>query len=100
MPTIPINATANSMQPEMRNIPHAPCDSWSPGSSGGSALLSSGALLEPVEILIQAGAEFFGQRWARIAGSLGDAAIFPDLLVVDTAAEQGEGRIVNLPGPT
>src|SRR5262249_4079625 len=78
------------------------CGTWDTlaGSSWRSdGLLARGSLLEPVEILIQARAELFGEGWSRVAGGLGDATALAGLLVVEAAAQECQGGVHRGAGP-
>src|SRR5262249_55183193 len=48
---------------------------------------------EAIEVLVEAGPEFFGKHRTGIAGGLGNAPIFADLLIVDAIPNEREGRI-------
>ncbi len=58
--------------------------------------LAPGAAFEPIEVFVEAGTEFFGQRGPGVAGDLADPAIFAHLLLVEPAAEERQGRIESL----
>src|SRR5271166_3788801 len=66
------------------------------GSPPGS--LAAGVAFQPVEILVQPGAKFFGQNGPRLTGHLRDAAVLADLFLVDARSQKGHGRIDGLAG--
>src|SRR5271157_456522 len=66
------------------------------GSPPGS--LAAGVAFQPVEILVQPGAKFFGQNGPRLTGHLRDAAVLADLFLVDARSQERYGRIDGLAG--
>ena len=56
-------------------------------------------LFEAIEVFVEAGAVFFGERWARVSADLGDAVVLTNFLVVDSAADQGDAESFVWPWP-
>src|SRR5262249_20587300 len=69
---------------------------WSAVADPTRATLLPARAVEPVEILVEPGAELLGEDRAGVAGGLGDAPVLADLALVQALADEGQGRVLRL----